>query len=422
MVERLARCGQRSVTALVDISNYVMFEYGRPTHIFDLDKIHGGLDVRWGKPGEQLKLLNGNTVTLDESVGVIADDKEVESLAGIMGGDATAVSDDTRNVYVEAAFWWPEAVAGRSRRFNFATDAGHRFERGVDPMLTAAHIERISQLIIDICGTPQTACGPIDDQQPPVAGRLPREPLTQGQRLGNLGVRAERVSGDAVQAVLPHPVAHASRDPDGGAQPVEHRAADLLLLQFTLHRLHDGGPDPPEPHFARGSHARGNEVAREPRDGPYRDHAERAVQGDNRRRDLTWRTGIEAHDDEGRLDGGNADREPWVHPKDRQHDRGDVEHPDRDTQSGDEVRAEHRKGAQGYGPVDVRACLRRSGALIGQGGSAAYYAHRSVRLWSERTAGPERSSAVLGLAPQPQSIIPSRSHVLLTPHAASSVR
>src|ERR1035437_9024261 len=100
MVDRLARCGQRSVTALVDISNYVMFELGRPSHIFDLDKIHGGLDVRSGKAGEQLKLLNGNTVTVDDKVGVIADEAQVESLAGIMGGDATAVSDDTQNIYV----------------------------------------------------------------------------------------------------------------------------------------------------------------------------------------------------------------------------------------------------------------------------------------------------------------------------------
>ena len=133
MVDRLARCGQRSVSPLVDISNYVMFELGRPSHIFDLEKIHGGLEVRWGRPGEQLKLLNGNTVSVDEKVGVIADAQGVESLAGIMGGDATAVSDATRNIYIEAAFWWPKAVAGRSRRYNFATDAGHRFERGVDP-------------------------------------------------------------------------------------------------------------------------------------------------------------------------------------------------------------------------------------------------------------------------------------------------
>ena len=165
MVDRLARCGQRSVTALVDISNYVMFELGRPSHIFDLDKIHGGLDVRWGKPQEQLKLLNGNTVTVDAQVGVIADSVQVESLAGIMGGDATAVSDDTKNIYVEAAFWWPKAIAGRSRRFNFSTDAGHRFERGVDPELTVAHIERITQLVVDICGTSDTVCGPIDDHQ-----------------------------------------------------------------------------------------------------------------------------------------------------------------------------------------------------------------------------------------------------------------
>ena len=161
MVERLARCGQRSVSALVDISNYVMFEFGRPSHIFDLDKIHDKLVVRWGRTGETLKLLNGSTIEVDANVGVIADSHGVESLAGIMGGDATAVSDDTHNVYVEAAFWWPEAVQGRSRRYNFSTDAGQRFERGVDPALTAEHIERITQLIIDICGG---QAGPLDDQ------------------------------------------------------------------------------------------------------------------------------------------------------------------------------------------------------------------------------------------------------------------
>ncbi len=165
MVDRLARCGQRSVSALVDISNYVMFEYGRPTHIFDLNKIHGGLQVRWGRVGENLKLLNGNAVSVDEKVGVIADDVQVESLAGIMGGDATAVSDDTQNIYIEAAFWWPQAIAGRSRRFNFSTDAGHRFERGVDPQGTVEHLERITQLVLEICGIPATQVGPMDDQQ-----------------------------------------------------------------------------------------------------------------------------------------------------------------------------------------------------------------------------------------------------------------
>jgi len=187
MVERLAGCGQRSVTALVDISNYVMFEFGRPSHIFDFDKIHGGLDVRWGRQGEQLKLLNGNTIAVDEKVGVIADDVQVESLAGIMGGDATAVSDDTRNVYVEAAFWWPEAVQGRSRRFNFSTDAGHRFERGVDPSLTVEHIEHITRLVLEICGG---EAGPMDDQvlklpeRKPVQLRVARAAKVIGMPVG----------------------------------------------------------------------------------------------------------------------------------------------------------------------------------------------------------------------------------------------
>ncbi|MDT7521846.1 phenylalanine--tRNA ligase subunit beta [Rhodoferax sp. TBRC 17198] len=210
MVDRLARCGQRSVSPLVDISNYVMFELGRPSHIFDLDKIHGGLDVRWAKPGEQLKLLNGNTVTLDEKVGVIADDQQVESLAGIMGGDATAVSDDTRHIYLEAAFWWPKSIAGRSRRFNFSTDAGHRFERGVDPQQTVEHIERITQLIIEICGTPETQCGAVDDvvaalpAATPVTLRVARAvkvigmPLTQAQcadALRRLGLPVQEEPG-----------------------------------------------------------------------------------------------------------------------------------------------------------------------------------------------------------------------------------
>jgi phenylalanyl-tRNA synthetase beta chain len=207
MVERLARCGQRPVSALVDISNYVMFEYGRPTHIFDLDKIHGGLAVRWGRKGETLELLNGNTVEVDEHVGVIADERQVESLAGIMGGEATAVSDATTSVYVEAAFWWPEAVAGRSRRYNFTTDAGHRFERGVDPALTVEHIERITALIVEICGGADTVCGPIDDQvlelptRRPVEMRVERAarvigmPLAQQQCAGVF----ERLGFDFVQ-------------------------------------------------------------------------------------------------------------------------------------------------------------------------------------------------------------------------------
>jgi phenylalanyl-tRNA synthetase beta chain len=164
MKRRLERSGQRSVSALVDISNYVMLEVGRPSHVFDLARIHGSLDVRWGKTGESLKLLNGNTVAVDEWVGVIADEQQIESLAGIMGGDSTAVSLDTTDIYLEAAFWWPNAIQGRARRFNFSTDAAHRFERGVDYATVREHLERITALLIDICGTPDSKVGPIDDQ------------------------------------------------------------------------------------------------------------------------------------------------------------------------------------------------------------------------------------------------------------------
>ncbi|KIF82338.1 phenylalanine--tRNA ligase subunit beta [Noviherbaspirillum autotrophicum] len=180
MKRRLERSGQRPISALVDISNYVMLELGRPSHVFDLDKIHGGLDVRWGRQGESLKLLNGSTVDVDGWVGVIADDECIESLAGIMGGDSTAVSLDTRNIYLEAAFWWPQAIQGRARRYNFSTDAAHRFERGVDYATTVDHLERITALIVEICGDTDTVVGPVDDhvvnlpQRKPVSMRTAR--------------------------------------------------------------------------------------------------------------------------------------------------------------------------------------------------------------------------------------------------------
>ena len=215
MRQRLERAGQRSISALVDISNYVMLELGRPSHVFDLDKIHGAITVRWAKDQETLKLLNGQTVTLSADVGVIADEHAVESLAGVMGGDSTAVSLATSNVYVESAFWWPEAIAGRARRYNFATDAAYRFERGVDFATTAEHADYISALIQSICGG---ECGPLDDQiirlptRNPVTMRLSRaakiigltvaEPL---QKLRSLGLQAHMESGAAGDCIVVTP-------------------------------------------------------------------------------------------------------------------------------------------------------------------------------------------------------------------------
>ncbi len=205
MKQRLERSGQRPISALVDISNYVMLELGRPTHVFDLDKIHGGLDVRWGKPGEQLKLLNGNTVELDSWVGVIADDQQVESLAGIMGGDATAVSLETTNIYLEAAFWWPQALQGRARRYNFSTDAAHRFERGVDFATTVEHIERITALIVEICGVAgQASVGPVDDQVTRLPKRAPVSlRVARAAKIIGIPLQAEQVADIFTRLALP---------------------------------------------------------------------------------------------------------------------------------------------------------------------------------------------------------------------------
>jgi phenylalanyl-tRNA synthetase beta chain len=173
MVERLKRAGQRSVTALVDISNYVMLLLGRPTHVFDLDRMpKPSIEVRWARAGETLTLLNDQTITLDPTMGVITSADVPESLAGIMGGASTAVSLDTTNIYVEAAFWWPESIAGRARKLKLNSEASHRFERGVDFEHIPEHLDLITQLILDICGG---QAGPIDDQHI----KLPkREPVT----------------------------------------------------------------------------------------------------------------------------------------------------------------------------------------------------------------------------------------------------
>jgi phenylalanyl-tRNA synthetase beta chain len=191
IIQRLCHAGQRSISALVDLSNYVMLEMGQPTHVFDIDKLNGDISVRWAKAGETLELLNGQIVTLQgpdsagkiQDAGIVADQTGPVALAGIMGGNHCAVNDDTKNIYVEAAYWLPSAIQGRARRFNFSTDAAHRFERGVDPQNTVNCLEYLSSLILEVCGG---QAGPIDDQ---VLNMPERKPVKM--RLA----RAEKVIG-----------------------------------------------------------------------------------------------------------------------------------------------------------------------------------------------------------------------------------
>jgi phenylalanyl-tRNA synthetase beta chain len=172
MKERLLRCGVRPIHPLVDVTNYVCLELGQPMHAYDLAKLAGSIRVRRGRAGESAALLDGRTVGVDGSVLLITDDSGPIGLAGIMGGASTAVSADTVDVFLEAAFFSPPAIAGRARRFGMNTDASLRFERGGDPRLPPVAIERATALIVAIAGgRPGPATDAVDADRLP--GRMP---------------------------------------------------------------------------------------------------------------------------------------------------------------------------------------------------------------------------------------------------------
>ncbi|GAB3288764.1 phenylalanine--tRNA ligase subunit beta [Parahaliea aestuarii] len=150
--EKLRRCGLRSIDAAVDITNYVLLELGQPMHAFDLDKLGGGIVVRTAEQGESLELLDGQTVELNADTLVIADHSVPVAMAGIMGGERTAVAEGTRNIFLEAAFFAPDLLAGKARGYGLHTDSSHRFERGVDFQLQRRAMERATALLLDIVG------------------------------------------------------------------------------------------------------------------------------------------------------------------------------------------------------------------------------------------------------------------------------
>jgi len=186
MARRLESSGIRPISALVDVTNYVMLELGQPLHAFDAAKLDGGIHVRQARAGEALILLNGMEPSLTPDFLVIADESKTVALAGIMGGLDTSVSDATRDVFLESAFFSPEAIAGRTRTLNFASDSSYRFERGVDFSGTLSALERATQLTIEICGG---AAGPVTEaravlpQRDPVRLRLARVERLLGIRL-----------------------------------------------------------------------------------------------------------------------------------------------------------------------------------------------------------------------------------------------
>ncbi len=152
MVRRLERCGMRSSSVVVDVSNYVLIEMGQPLHAFDLAKLNGGIEVRFARAGEKLQLLNQQNVELQPDMLVIADGKQALALAGVMGGMDSAVDEATTDIMLESAFFAPGVIVGKSRRLGFGSDSSYRFERGVDFANTQTALDRATQLILDICG------------------------------------------------------------------------------------------------------------------------------------------------------------------------------------------------------------------------------------------------------------------------------
>ncbi len=187
MVKRLERCGLRSISALVDVTNYVLLELGQPLHAFDLNKLNGDIDVRFARSGEALTLLNEQKVTLQDDMLVIADDKGPVALAGVMGGADSAVDDETTAIFLESAFFVPGVIIGKSRRLGFSSDSSYRFERGVDFAATRIALNRATQLILDICGG---EAGPVSEVQGELPVRAPVQ-LRNSRVLRILGVSLE---------------------------------------------------------------------------------------------------------------------------------------------------------------------------------------------------------------------------------------
>ena len=251
MKERLARSGQRSISALVDVTNYVMLELGRPLHVYDLAKLQGGIDVRFGRAGEQVKLLNEQTVDVhfpDLPVLCITDASGPIGLAGIMGGDSTKAELESTQIFLESAFFYPNAIAGRARRYNFTSDASHRFERGVDFNNNVTGIERATQLILDICGGEP---GPVVDTIARLPVRTPvRLRIARASRILGIAVPASEIADIFTRLQLPFARDGQGPDADFIVAPPSHRfdleiEEDLIEEVARIHGFENIPAHPP---------------------------------------------------------------------------------------------------------------------------------------------------------------------------------
>jgi phenylalanyl-tRNA synthetase beta chain len=198
MQKRLRAIGLRPISALVDITNYITFDRGRPLHVFDFAKVEGDLTVRRARPGESVLALDGKTYTLEESMVVIADKNGVESIAGIMGGEHSGCDEATRDVLIESALWDPANIAQTGRKLGIMTDARYRFERGVDPEFCVPGCDLATELVLSICGGEPSRIVVAGDPSPPRRSI----PFPYGEVKRLLGVLIPRQEGEAILARL----------------------------------------------------------------------------------------------------------------------------------------------------------------------------------------------------------------------------
>jgi phenylalanyl-tRNA synthetase beta chain len=193
MKRRLERSGIRSISALVDVTNYVMLELGQPLHAFDNTRLEGAVHARMAHADEKLLLLNEQTVAVDADILMISDDVKPLAMAGIMGGEDSGITLETGELFLESAFFAPKAIAGRARRYGFGSDASHRFERGVDFGGTRRAIERATRLILDVCGG---SAGPVVEARAEMPARNPvRLRTARAAAVIGMAFSPERIAG-----------------------------------------------------------------------------------------------------------------------------------------------------------------------------------------------------------------------------------
>ncbi len=224
LTEKLRRSGLRSIDPVVDVTNFVLLELGQPMHAFDLNRLEGSITVRMARPGEALELLDGRQVRLDADTMLIADGAGPVAIAGVMGGERSGVQDDTRDVFLECAFFAPLAVAGTARRYGLHTDASHRYERGVDYQLQTLAMERATRLLLDIVGG---EAGPVTEAVAPEHLPARRRVRLREKRLHALvGVAIDAAEVDRVLHRLDFRLVEREETEDGicwNIEPPSHR-------------------------------------------------------------------------------------------------------------------------------------------------------------------------------------------------------